>query len=113
MGCGSRPICPPDLALWLLRLIETGVFKDPSEAVFVMLGEQQDLEAYPGLRRELLRRTLEAAENDPRPPIPLTTAMAEMEALLAAPRPPAAVWDAAVVGVSGRFVQNCTLSRPL
>ena len=37
-----------------------GVFVDPSEAVFVMLGEQKDLEPHDDLRREILRRSLEA-----------------------------------------------------
>jgi hypothetical protein len=33
---------PPNLAGWLLDLIERGVFTDPSEAVFVILGEHRD-----------------------------------------------------------------------
>jgi len=36
---------PPGLAGWLLGLIEKGTFHDPSEAVFVILGEHQDLVA--------------------------------------------------------------------
>jgi len=38
---------PPGLADWLLGLIEKGTFHDPSEAVFVILGEHQDLEPTP------------------------------------------------------------------
>jgi hypothetical protein len=30
---------PPGLAVWLLDLVEKGLFKDPAEAAFVMLGE--------------------------------------------------------------------------
>jgi hypothetical protein len=37
---------PPGLADWLLGLIEKGTFHDPSEAVFVILGEHQDLEPH-------------------------------------------------------------------
>jgi antitoxin ParD1/3/4 len=40
---------PPDIAVWLLGLIERGTFMDPSEAVFVMPGGQQELVAYPDL----------------------------------------------------------------
>jgi hypothetical protein len=43
------------------------VFSDPGEAVFVMLGEDRDLEPHADLREELLRRTLQAAMEDPRP----------------------------------------------
>ena len=72
------------------------MFRDPGEAVFVMLGEQKELAAYPNLRRELLRRTVEAAANDPRPPIPHDEVMAELDARLAASRPPVAAWGASV-----------------
>jgi hypothetical protein len=58
---------PPDLAEWLLGLIERGVFADPSEAVFVIMGEHRELEPHADLRRELLCRSLQAAIDDPRP----------------------------------------------
>jgi antitoxin ParD1/3/4 len=95
-GLRFEAYLPSDLAVWLLDLIERGVFMDPSEAVFAMLGEQQDLADYPDLRRELLRRTVEAAANDPRPAIPAETVFGELDAMLAAPRPPAAVWDTSI-----------------
>lgn len=60
---------PPKLALWLLDLIEQGKFLDPSEAVFVILGEHKELEPHADLRRELLKRSIEAAADDPRPGI--------------------------------------------
>jgi hypothetical protein len=41
-GLRFEPYLPPDMAVWLLGLIERGSFMDPSEAVFVMLGEQQE-----------------------------------------------------------------------
>ena len=83
---------PSALAVWLLDLIARGRFADPSEAVFVMLGEQQELEQYPDLHRELFRRSLEAAANDPRPGIPMETVLTDLDAMLAAPRPAPAVW---------------------
>ena len=58
---------PPSLALWLLDLIEQGKFLDPSEAVFVILGEHKELETHADLRRELLKRSIQAAIDDPRP----------------------------------------------
>jgi antitoxin ParD1/3/4 len=61
---------PPELACWLLGLVEKGIFLDPSEAVFVILGEHQELESHADLRRELLSRMLQAAMDDPRPSIP-------------------------------------------
>ena len=87
---------PPEMALWLLGLIEQGTFKDPDEAAFVMLGEQQGLTAYPDLRRELLRRTVEDAANDPHPGFSADEVFAEINAMLAAPRRPAATWDSSV-----------------
>ena len=68
------------------------MFIDPSEAVFVMLGELRDLEPHADLRQESLCRSIQAAADDPRPGIPLEEVMAEFEAMSGAPRPPAAVW---------------------
>ncbi len=83
---------PPDLAMWLLDVIERGVFTDPSEAVFVMLGEQQELAPHADLRQELLRRTLQAALDDPRPGISQEVFAEKMRAWIAAPQPEPAVW---------------------
>jgi len=95
---------PPGLAVWLLDLVEKGLFKDPAEAAFVMLGEQQDLWAYPDLRRDLLRRTVEAAANDPRPAVSAEAVFTKLDAMLAAPLPRAAVWDSSVTrpGTGGK-----------
>jgi Arc/MetJ-type ribon-helix-helix transcriptional regulator len=68
-GLRFEAYLPPDLAEWLLDLIERGVFADPSEAVFVILGELRDLEPHDDLRRELLSRSCQAAMNDPSPSI--------------------------------------------
>lgn len=83
---------PPDLAEWVLGFVERGVFTDPTEAVFVILGEHRDLEPHGDLRTEILRRKLDAAMNDPRPAIPAEEVWARMEKLMAEPRREPAVW---------------------
>ena len=87
-GLRFEAYLPPDLAEWLLDLIERGVFADPSEAVFVILGEYRDLEPHDDLRRELLSRSLQAAIDDPRPSL----SGDEVEKLLDRPTAEAAVW---------------------
>ena len=82
---------PPGLADWLLGLIEKGTFIDPSEAVFVMLQQAQELEPHHDLRRELLARMLQAAEDDPRPSIPAEEVFRELREARALPLEPA-VW---------------------
>ena len=42
---------PPQLAEWLLGLIERGVFTSPAEAAFVILGEYRELEPHADLRQ--------------------------------------------------------------
>jgi len=83
---------PPQLAEWLLERIEKGVFLDPSEATFVLLGEQEELEPHIDLRQELLRGRLDAAINDPRPSLPAKEVFDELRKKLSAPRPEPAVW---------------------
>jgi antitoxin ParD1/3/4 len=83
---------PPGLADWLLGLIEKGTFHDPSEAVFVILGEHRDLDPHTDLRREILARSLHAAIDDPRPSIPAEEAFKELRELRALPLEPA-VWE--------------------
>jgi hypothetical protein len=75
---------------------------DPSEAVFVMLGEQRALVAYPDLRGELLLRTIEDAANDPHPGFSAEEVFAEIAVKLAAPQPPAAVWDSSATRARSR-----------
>ena len=91
-GLRFEAYLPPGLAEWLLGLIERGVFVDPSEAVFVILGEHKDLEPHADLRRELLKRVLQAAIDDPRPSIPLEEVMERLRKLAAEPRPEPAEW---------------------
>ena len=83
---------PPGLAEWILDLVARGVFVDPSEAVFVMLGEQRDLEPHADIRREILKRSLKAALDDPRPGLSLEKFQERMRARREAPRTEAAVW---------------------
>lgn len=49
----------PDLAVWVLNMVERGVFIDPSEAVFVFMGQAKDIEPYDDLKRDILKRCLE------------------------------------------------------
>jgi hypothetical protein len=95
-GLRFEAYLPPKLAEWLLGRIEKGVFLDPREAVFVLLGEHEDLEPHIDLRQELLRRRLNAAIDDPRPSIPAQQVFDELRKKMAAPRPEPAVWSVAV-----------------
>ena len=83
---------PPSLAVWILDQIERGVFIDPSEAVFVLLGEQRDLAPHADLRAAVLSRSLQAAMDDPRPRVPLDEVLRDLCEKSAAPRPEPAVW---------------------
>jgi Arc/MetJ-type ribon-helix-helix transcriptional regulator len=91
-GLRFEAYLPPDLAEWLLELIERGVFADPSEAVFVMLGEHRDLEPHDDLRHELLQRTVQAATDDPRRSLSGDEVEKHFRELSAAPLPEAAIW---------------------
>ena len=91
-GLRFEAYLPPGLAEWLLGLIEEGVFIDPSEAVFVMLGEQQELAPHADLRQELLKRRLQAAIDDPRPAIDAEEVFKQMREKFEKPRPEAATW---------------------
>ncbi len=82
----------PDLAGWLLDFIERGVFADPSEALFVILGEYREIEPHPDLREELLRRTIQTAIDDPRPSLSGDEVEKHFRELAAAPQPEPAIW---------------------
>jgi antitoxin ParD1/3/4 len=92
-GLRFETYLPPDLAAWVLDHVERGVFVDPSEAVFVILGEHRDVEPHIDLRRESLRRSLDAAMNDPRPALSLDEVRERMEKFFDEPRPDPAVWQ--------------------
>ncbi|MDP4026612.1 hypothetical protein Q8W71_28800 [Methylobacterium sp. NEAU 140] len=93
-GLHFRAYLPPELATWLLDRIVEGVFISPSEAVFVMLDEQRDLQQHTDLRKELLDRTLQASLDDPAPHIPGEEFFAALKATSADPRPDPAIWEA-------------------
>jgi antitoxin ParD1/3/4 len=91
-GLRFEAYLPSQLAIWLLGLIEQGVFLDPSEAVFVILGQHRELEPHADLRRELLGRVVKSALDDPRPSIPSEKVFKDLRKMLAAPRPEPAAW---------------------
>lgn len=84
-GLRFEAYLPPSPALWLLDLIEQDRFLDPSEAVFVVLGEHKDLAPHADLRRELLKRSIEAAADDPRPGVSSEEMSAQLRDMLKAP----------------------------
>lgn len=91
-GLRFEAYLPPGLAEWLLGLIEHGVFADPSEAVFVILGEHRDLEPHADLRRELLSRLLQAAIDDRRRSLAGNEVEKHLRELIDRPMPEPAVW---------------------
>lgn len=84
-GLRFEAYLPPSPTLWLLDLIEQDRFLDPSEAVFVVLGEHKDLAPHADLRRELLKRSIEAAADDPRPGVSSEEMSAQLRDMLKAP----------------------------
>ena len=91
-GLRFEAYLPPELADWILEYVERGVFTDPSEAVFVMLGEQKDLEAHVGLRQECLRRSLMAARDNSGSGLSGEETKAWLEKLVSQPPAQPAVW---------------------
>jgi antitoxin ParD1/3/4 len=83
---------PPRLAEWVLDLIESGEFANPSEAVFVILGEHRELEPHADLREELLLRSCQAESDDVRPLISGDELAAHFREPVETPLPEAAVW---------------------
>ena len=63
-GLRFQAYLPPELAEWVLNMVEKGVFVDPSEAVFKFMRQAQDIEPHDDIKREILKRSLEAAEKD-------------------------------------------------
>jgi antitoxin ParD1/3/4 len=94
-GLRFEVFLPPGLAEWILDLVARGVFTDPSEAVFVMLGEQRELEPHGDLRQEILKRSLQAAVDDPRPGVSGEEFAERMRKRLEAPPAEPAIWAGA------------------
>jgi antitoxin ParD1/3/4 len=91
-GLRFEAYLPSSLAEWVLDLVERGVFTDPGEAVFVILGEHKDLEPHADLREEILRRTLQAAMDDPHPGFTIEEVKERFDKLMSEPRPEPAMW---------------------
>ena len=91
-GLRFEVFLPSGLAEWILDYIARGAFVDPSEAVFVMLGEQQDLDPHDDLREEILKRSLQASLDDPSPTLSHEEGMERMRKRREQPRPEPAVW---------------------
>lgn len=86
----------PSLATWMLEMVERGDFIDPSEAVFVFLQQAQELQKYPDIKRDLLRKQLDeaAASLDRGEGIDGETVFREMKERMKNHVPsPAAVWQ--------------------
>jgi len=62
-GLGFEAYLTPDLAVWVLDMVERGIYLDPSEAIFVLMGQAKDIAPHDDIKREILSRRLEAAEN--------------------------------------------------
>jgi antitoxin ParD1/3/4 len=91
-GLRFEAYLPSDLAEWLLDQVESGMFVDPGESVFVMLTEQPDLEPHADLREEILRRSCQAAMDDPRPRISQDQIKAWLRRLVETPPAEPAMW---------------------
>ena len=61
--------------------------------MFVILGEHKELAPHADLRRELLKRSIEAAADDPRPGISGEEIKAELREKRKAPLPEPATWE--------------------
>lgn len=92
-GLRFEAYLPPGLALWLLDRIEQGKFLNPSEAVFVILDEHEELEPHADLRGELFKRRIQAAADDPRPGISGEELKARLREKFKEPLPEPARWE--------------------
>ena len=63
-GLKFETYLPPDLAEWILDMVEDGVFVDPSEAVFVFMQQAKDIDPHNDLKEEILRRRINQGLKD-------------------------------------------------
>jgi antitoxin ParD1/3/4 len=91
-GLRFEAYLPPALAGWLLDRIERGTFADPSEAVLLILGEHRELEPHADMRGELLRRTVQAGIDNPRPLRAGNEVETRLREVADSPQPRPAVW---------------------
>jgi len=92
-GLRFEAYLPPALAAWVLERIAQSTFESPSEAVFVLLTEAQELEPHADLRQEFLRRRVQAGMDDSGVTYSAEEVRAHLEALARAPRPQPALWS--------------------
>lgn len=92
-GLRFEAFLPSTLADWLLDLVERGVFFDPSEAVFVLLGEARELAPHKDIQDELRRRQIRAALDDPCLGTPGKEVITRLRAEMERPRPEPASWQ--------------------
>ncbi len=92
-GLAFEAWLPPQQALWILDLIEHNKYGDPGEAVFNLLGEAQDLAPHDDLRKELLKRSLDAALNNPGPVVPIEACVPDMLSRMGGSQPEPAEWQ--------------------
>lgn len=91
-GLHFEAYLPPELASWVLDMVERGVFISPSEATFTIFGEHKELEPHRDLRKELMHRRLQAALDEPGPTYTWEEVRERIEQSLAK-REPTASWS--------------------
>ena len=94
-GLRFEAYLPGSMADWLLERVETGMFVDPSEAVFAIVQNFIEMEPHRDLRDELLRRELERSLEDVKAGRvhDADEVFDELRRELAEPRPEAARWE--------------------
>ncbi len=92
-GLRFEAYLPPALADWLLERIERGMFADPSEAVFAIVGNFRDLEPHHDLRDALLGRMLDVSAAELESARPADEVFDELRRKMAEPRPDPARWE--------------------
>ena len=94
-GLRFEAYLPPDLAEWVIGLVEQEVFHSPSEAVFVAMQSFRELEDHPDVKQELLARIIQTRVDavEEGGGIPGEEVMARLRKEMEEPRPEPAVWD--------------------
>jgi len=94
-GLRFEAYLPPDLAEWVIGLVEQEVFHSPSEAVFVAMQSFRELEDHPDVTQELLARIIQTRVDavEDGGGIPGEEVMARLRKEMEEPRPKPAVWD--------------------
>ncbi|GAB4200718.1 MAG: hypothetical protein Tsb002_36970 [Wenzhouxiangellaceae bacterium] len=91
-GLSFEGFLTPDLAEWILAMVETGEFIDPGEAVYVLMQQAKELNPHEDLRKELLNRMLQEAADSPHPPISGEEAFERLKKIIKEPMPETVRW---------------------